>query len=70
MTGIPAATKKRMRITAETTLPSTIEKGDMQVVSMMSNVCRSFSPEIDDAVMIGTISATMHTCATASTGNR
>jgi hypothetical protein len=47
-----------------------MEKGDMQVVSIMSNVWRSFSPEIEDAVMTGTISVTMHTCAIARTGNR
>ncbi len=51
-------------------MPNTIAMGDIHVVSMISNVCLSFSPEIEEAVMIGVISATMHTCATASTGNR
>ena len=35
------------------------ENGDIQVVSIMSKVCLSFSPEMDDAVIIGTINATI-----------
>ena len=68
ITGMLAATYSILWTTAVITFPHTIEKGVILVVIIISNVCRSFSPEMDDAVRIGTTRPRMTICVTANTG--
>ena len=55
--------------TADRSFPATIDIGLTGVVSMISSVCLSLSPDIEVDVIIGTMSPIMHSSHTASTGN-
>ena len=54
---------------AESSLPATIENGFIGVVSIISRVCLSRSPETDVDVMIGIIRPIIPISHIASTGN-
>ena len=69
MSGMLAIINTITRITAEPTFPRMIALGVMTVVSRISKVCRSFSPEIAVAVRIGINSAMMQNSMPEMTGN-
>lgn len=68
MIGILATTKNILCTTAVITLPIMTEKGDMLVVIIISKVWRSFSPDMAEAVRMGTSKPRMTNCVTAKIG--
>ena len=55
-------------IIAVITFPIIMENPVMLVVIIISKVCRSFSPEIAEAVRTGTTTPRIKICVTASAG--
>ena len=68
ISGILAITKVITLSTADVILPIIMLYGGVVVVSKTSIVCLSLSPDMDDAVKIGTISDMIQSCAIPITG--
>ncbi len=57
--GIQATTYNKIFAMEDTNFPVTMEIGDIQVVIMISKVCLSLSPEMEEAVNSGVTKMTM-----------
>ncbi len=67
--GMLATIYKSIRIMEEKTFPRTIFIGVRLVVSIISKVCLSISPEIEEDDIIGIIKITMASSILANIGN-
>ena len=68
ITGRLATTYSILCTTAVITFPIMMEKGVIPVVIIMSKVCRSFSPEMADALRTGTTMPKITSCVIARIG--
>ena len=69
MIGTPAIANIMILTITDISLPHTIWDGLMEVVSMISKVCLSFSPDIEAPVMTGITKLMIRSSASPTSGN-